>query len=274
LQAAEPSATRLVESDGLPPWFTFPLLDETGKGVCAFSTRLGGVSPAPFDSLNLGTTTRDDPAHVRRNREAWGRAVGHPILEWVNLEHGNVVHAVEAFHASYAGSGELPVGDAIVTDRPALPLTIYTADCVPIAFLDPDRPAIGLAHAGWRGTVKDVAGATVRAMGERFGSDPARLLCGLGASIGPCCFEVHDDVAGPVCARFPSWQESVVSLINTQKYSIDLWELNRLQLERAGVLRRHIAMSRLCTACRGDLFFSYRRDRRETGRLAMLLALR
>lgn len=270
-----PSDARLVEAEGQAPYFAFPLLEATGRVTCGFSTRRGGVSPAPFDSLNLGTTTRDDVENVRVNRARFGEALGgFEVLEYIRLVHGNAVHAVGQGSGAFDCGPEMAPADAVITDQPGLPLVIYTADCVPIVLFDPQRPALGLAHAGWRGTVDDVAGATVAAMQARYGTDPAQLLCGLGASIGPCCFEVHDDVAGPVRDRFPDWQDLVASLITNDKYSIDLWQLNVLQLQRAGVPRRNIAVSRLCTACRADLFFSYRRDRRETGRLAMLAALR
>lgn len=272
---SEPAAVQWNETPDGCPFYSFPLLDRSGLVSCGFSTRLGGVSPAPFDSLNLGTTTKDDPENVRANRARFGEALGGmPVLEWINLVHGRAVHEASTLEATFRCTPQTPEADAVITDRRELPLVIYTADCVPIVFVDPRTPAVGLAHAGWRGTVADIAGATVTAMKTRYGTDPAHLLCGLGASIGPCCFEVHDDVAGPVRAGYPQWQDSVVSLINAQKHSIDLWQLNALQLERVGVPRRNIAISRLCTACRADLFFSYRRDRRETGRLSMLVALR
>lgn len=271
LSAPPEDAVRRIEHDGLPPYYTFPLLEATERIVCAFTTRLGGVSEAPFNTLNLGLTTKDAAANVRENRERMRRAVGFPWLDWIRLEHGNRVHLVDGFPGDPT---ETPLGDALITSCPRLPLTIYYADCVPIVFLDADRPAIGVAHAGWRGTVDDVAAATVVAMQTHFGTDARRLLCGLGSSIGPCCFEVDDDVASVVRSRFPLWQDSVVGVRNNQKSSIDLWSLNKLQLERAGVPRQNIAISRLCTACRPDLFFSYRRDRKATGRLAMLVALR
>lgn len=277
-------AARRVDPTHLPSYFTFPLIDERGVAFCAFSTRLGGCSPPPFDSLNIGTTTRDDVENVRVNRARLSQAWGYPVEEWVQLEHGNAVHRVDVPNAVFTactrlpggaeGARLLPVGDALVTAQRGLPLTIYTADCVPLVILDPDTPAIGVVHAGWRGTVADVAAATVTALQTHYGARPARMLCGVGASIGPCCFEVDRDVSDAVRESFPQWQDLVVRAHNEKKSSVDLWELNTLQLERAGISRQNIAVSRLCTSCRTDLFYSYRRDRRETGRLALLAALR
>lgn len=273
MPAEASSSVRLIGREGQPPYFTFPLIDATGLVFCGFSTRRGGVSAPPFNSLNVGTTTGDEPTSVFDNRSRLERAFGYPVQEWISLAHGNEVHEVSSFHARYAPSPLLPEGDALISCHRDLPLTIYYADCVPIVLLDPQRPAIGLVHAGWRGTVANVVCRTVETMRERFGTDPSRLLCGLGASIGPCCFEVDNDVAAAVRSQFPSWQDSVVAVKNQAKSTIDLWQLNTFQLEQAGVPRQNIAISRLCTACREDLFFSYRRDRRQTGRLAMLVAL-
>lgn len=277
---------RWVEAPGAVPYFSFPQIDATRLVTCGFSTRLGGVSLPPFDCLNLGSTTKDDDAHVRVNRARFGTALGgYEVLEWIDLVHGNAVHeAVARDEGTFRRTAQTPRADAVISRVPGLPLVMYTADCVPIVLVDPATPAVGLAHAGWRGTVEDVAGATVAAMHARYGTDPGRLLTGIGASIGPCCFEVHADVADPVRARYPQWQDLVVPLNKVssssdalldsrEKYRVDLWQLNARQLERVGVPRRNIAISRLCTACRADLFFSYRRDRRETGRLSMFVAL-
>lgn len=274
-------AAVLVERDGHPPWFRFPYLDALEIAFCGFSTRRGGVSPAPYDSLNLGSTTRDDPANVAENRLRQALAFGYPLQEHIRLEHGCRVHLVEkcgdrsldSEMSDLSPHSGLPVADAVITRERGVPITIYYADCVPVVVMDPVRRAVGVAHAGWRGTVVEVARATVEAMGEQFGSRPSDLHAGIGSSIGPCCMEVGPEVVEAVGARFPQWQESVIRGTNRGTSTLDLWELNGLQLMGAGVPRNHIASSRLCTACRTDLFFSYRRDRRDTGRLAMLVCL-
>lgn len=270
----------LVREPGRAAWFRFPALDALNVAFCGFSTRIGGVSRKPYDTLNLGSTTGDDPSSVAENRRRMAEAVGYPLQEYIRLEHGNGVHHVEieGHHTQFGReismvSPDLVVADAVVTRQRQLPITIYYADCVPVVVVDPVRHAVGLAHAGWRGTVLDVAGATVRAMQLHFGSDAADLHAGIGSSIGPCCFDVGPEVTDAVRERFPQWQESLIQSSNRGTTTLDLWELNCLQMMGAGVPRRNIAMSRLCTACREDLFFSYRRDRRDTGRLAMLVCL-
>ena len=261
------NAVRRVETPGLPPYYVFPHLEP--HVFCGFTTRAGGVSVAPFDTLNLGTTTRDEAACVEENRRRMSAAFGHALGASIRLEHGCRVVRVDAGESV----ADKPCADAVITCARHLPVAIYYADCVPVILVDPRRRALALVHAGWRGTMVEVSVRAVEAMQEAFGTDPADLLGGIGSSIGPCCFEVGPDVKDVVCARFPQWQESLVSVDKDLNTRVDLWNLNLLQLEHAGVPRRNIAISRLCTACRDDLFFSYRRDRGQTGRLAMLAVL-
>lgn len=248
--------------DGEVPYFTFPALSETGRLRHAFSTRLGGVSPAPFDGLNLGLTTRDDPANVAENRRRFEAATGLPLTDTIALCHGTQVH----YATGAAPEGGLPVADAVVTDVIGLPITLFYADCCPVFILDPERPAVALVHAGWRGTVSNAVGSAMAAMQSWFGSEPAACVAAIGSSIGPCCFETDWDVAGQVLQHYPQWQDLVRKISN--KWAVDLWEMNARLLEQAGVSRSRVYLSRLCTACRPELFFSFRRDQRNTGRLA------
>lgn len=229
-----------------------------------FSTRVGGVSQGPYESLNIGQTTSDVPRRVHENRERLARALGVPLVRTLNMVHGAHVVRVD--------SNPAPVrtGDACITDRPGVAMMITTADCVPIFFHDPVRGAVGLAHAGWRGTVEGVAAATVAAMTREFGSSPADLQVALGPAIGPCCFEVDADVAGPFHHRFPG-KDLVADRVN--KFTVDLWRANRHVLLDAGVSEARICTSRICTSCRVDLFFSFRRDWKVTGRMAAVIAL-
>jgi YfiH family protein len=266
---SRPQPDAALEAGGDVPYYRFPALDVHGVAFHAFTTRLGGVSGAPYNSLNLGGTTRDDAASVQENRRRAERTFGHALEERIRLEHGKRVHVVE----DGAAPQKLAVADGLITRLRGVPLLIYYADCVPVLLLDPETPALGVVHAGWRGTVAGAAEEAVLAMREAFGTRPQSLLAGLGSSIGPCCMQVGDDVTSAIRAAYPSWQESVIHPHNMGKSTIDLWELNCLQLTRAGVPRENVAVSALCTACRKDLFFSYRRDQGDTGRLAMLAAL-
>jgi polyphenol oxidase len=153
--------------------------------------------------------------------------------------------------------------DAIITDRPRTWLTVRTADCVPVLFLGPDRGVIGVAHAGWRGTVGGIAAKVVRLMQEVFGCSLDLVQAAIGPSIGRCCYEVDEPVLGPLKRGFPFWAK-VVSDTGSGRGHLDLGRSNRLALETAGVQPSHIFAVNLCTACHPDLFHSYRRDGKGT----------
>lgn len=229
------------------------------------STRLGGVSQAEFASLNLGYTTGDELGRVDENRDRLARALGIGVPRVLRMEHGAGVVRLDR----PVGSERL-TGDACITDRRGVSLCITTADCVPVVFYDPRRPAVGLAHAGWRGTVAGVARATVERMQADYGSRPQELLVGIAPGIGPGNFLVDEDVAQAFDRTFPGQELAVERGV---KWSVDLCEANRLQLMACGVPAERISCARLCTAERSDLFFSYRRDRGRTGRMATAIAV-
>ena len=151
------------------------------------------------------------------------------------------------------------------------------ADCTPIFLFDPINSAIGLGHAGWKGTVRDLPGALVRAMTAEFGSDPAELLAGIGPAIGPCCYEVDEPVLSQVRATFADAGSLLLdgqngsSKAKGDRRYFDLPEANRRNLHRAGV--RQIEMAGVCTACRTDLFFSHRAEHGLTGRFGTIFIL-
>jgi YfiH family protein len=149
-----------------------------------------------------------------------------------------------------------PATDAIVTDVPAVAPGVFVADCVPLLLYDPRQHALGVVHAGWRGTVALIAAAAVARMTEAFGTRPAELLAGIGPSIGPCCYEVGDEVIAAWRAADVERAEAAVS--RPESYHFDLWMANRLALERAGVPRRRIEWSGRCVRCERERFFSYR----------------
>ena len=229
-----------------------------------FSTRLGGVSQGPYRGLNIGQTSADVPRRVHENRERLSRALGLPLVRILNMVHGTHVVRVDSAPATAR------TGDACITDRPGQAMMITTADCVPLFFHDPVREAVGLAHAGWRGTVAGMAEATVEALAREFGSRPGDLQVAVGPALGPCCFEVEADVAEAFRERFEG-QDLVSERGN--KFAVDLWQANLSCLLAAGVPEGQICVARLCTSCREDLFFSFRRDRKVTGRMAAVIAL-
>ena len=229
-----------------------------------FSTRLGGVSQGPYATLNIGQTSADVPRRVHENRVRLSRELGLPLHRTLNMEHGAHVVRVDA------SPPPVRTGDACISNRPGVAMMLTTADCVPVFYHDPRRGAVGLAHAGWRGTVAGVAATTVDAMVREFGCRPEDLQVVVGPAIGPCCFEVDEDVADPFRRKFPG-KDLVAGRVN--KFTVDLWRANLHVLVDAGVPEEQICLSRLCTSCREDLFFSFRRDRKLTGRMAAVIGL-
>ncbi|MGB3940455.1 MAG: peptidoglycan editing factor PgeF, partial [Candidatus Manganitrophaceae bacterium] len=185
-----------------------------------------------------------------------GRNENHDLREMVGGRSGN--HPVDE-------KTEL-TGDGLTTDRPRLMITVSTADCVPILLFDPVRRAVSAVHAGWRGTVLNISGKAVRAMTERYGSDPATLYAGIGPSIGPCCYEVGEEVWGEVERKYGAGS-AVIRGDQGGKARLDLPRLNRFQLVEAGILADRISSSGLCTACLPEFFYSYRRDQGKRGNM-------
>jgi YfiH family protein len=249
------------------PYFRFESFP--GQLRHAVFTRQGGVSPAPYHSLNLSVSVADDKANVYANRE---RAYGAHGRATETLVHAHLVHgaAVERVSASQYGQYVGPA-DAIISNQPGCGLAMNFADCAPILLYDPHRRAIGLGHAGWQGAVKDLPGAMVRAMAEAFGSQPADLLAAVGPCIGPCCYEVGEPVISAVQGAFEGGDALLLAVNSGPRPHLDLPQANRRCLQRAGV--GQVELSGLCTACRTDLFFSHRAEQGRTGRFGALLIL-
>jgi YfiH family protein len=223
--------------------------DAPGPYVAAFSTRRGGVSRPPFDTLNLGRLTADDPQHVAENRRRLCAELGTDVdrLRYGRQVHGRLVRR--------AGGGGKP-GDGVWTDAAAEPLLVVTADCLPVALArsNGDRPAIAALHVGWRGLLAGIVQSAVDALGG------GRLAAVIGPGIGPCCYEVGDEVARPFGQRFG---RGVV-----RARTVDLWRATDQALRAAGV--GAVTRVDLCTACNPALFFSHRRDEGRTGRQGLI----
>lgn len=259
-------STTLLVSVGPTKVVSFPHL--LARHGC--STRLGGVSPAPWDSLNTGFTVPDRAENVWENRRRFALCLEVDNLPWLlSMSHGTEVARVEEKipMAQDLSSPNRPrfEADACITDRPGVPLNLTVADCVPVFFHDPVAHCVGLAHAGWRGTVGGIVTNTLKAMQRAYGSKPSDVLIGIGPSIGPEAFEVGPEVVEQFRAAFPD--ESVIRPLAGGKALIDLWKANTLMALRGGAVESKIAVSGWCTVSHPDLFFSYRRDRGVCGRL-------
>jgi YfiH family protein len=233
-----------------------------------FTTRLGGISEGAFRSFNFGGAWGDDPAAVRENRRRLYAAAEITRLLSVVQVHGAEVHVVEPGQADEASLAGIKA-DALCARGlpPDTALGVYSADCTPILFADPATGAVAAAHAGWRGTVAGVAAATVRALERAFDVRPEDLHVAFGPSIGPCCFEVGDEVA----ALFPP---EVVRLGASPRGRplVDVRAANRAALRASGVRADRIDAEAPCTACRPERFFSFRRDGRPTGQHIAFIA--
>jgi YfiH family protein len=221
-----------------------------GPYEVVFSTREGGVSEGPWASLNLGRKTADKPERVDENRRRLCAEVGaDPEALALNYQH----HSATVVRARPGSRGEH--ADGLWTDEPGLPVLALTADCVPIALARADgaTPALAVLHAGWRGLLAGIVQAGVEALG------PGPVEAAIGPGIGPCCYEVGEEVARPFTARFGG----VVS-----GGRLDLWTASERALREAGCA--DIERLDLCTACAPERFFSHRRDGGVTGRQGVI----
>jgi YfiH family protein len=235
----------------------------------AVFTRRGGISPAPWTSLNVGGTVGDEVGRVRENRARSFSALRRPHDSMFDVWQ---VHSAAAIYADAPRppNQDPEQADIIFTDKPNITLYMRFADCVPILLYDPKRAVVGLAHAGWLGTVRGVSGASIQAMKDRFGSNPVDILAAVGPSIGVDHYEVGADVIAQVDRAFGSDANRLMEVREGRTY-FDLWTANRLQLARAGV--KQIEVSGLCTACHLDDWYSHRAEKGKTGRFGAMIAL-
>lgn len=246
----------------------------TAEGITVphcFTTRFGGVSEGYLSSLNLGIHRGDDPRNVERNYEILGDALGFDIhdLVFTRQTHTDIVRVVDEENRGEGLFRDVePECDALVTNTPGLVLAAFSADCTPILLHDTVTGAVGAVHAGWRGTVADIAGNAVRTMVREFGSRPEDIRAAIGPNIGVCCFETHEDVPNGVRAVLGEEAEAFIVLAG-EKFRVDLKGVNAALLRRAGV--RNIEISTDCTACRPDRFWSHRRVGNDRGSLAAVI---
>jgi YfiH family protein len=259
--------------------------------VHGFSTRPGGVSPLDGERvLNLGFTEGDTRENVIENRRRFQSALGANDLQLISLKqiHSDVVHLFDNIPAKSCS------GDASATNRPDLLLGVQTADCVPILLVDTKKRAVAAVHAGWRGTLARIVVKAIGRMQMQFGTKPADLLAAIGPAIGGCCYEVGTEVAIQFQSQFadaPEWfdefrtgdEPNPVQWLNMmppghqpppKNVLLDLKKANRAQLLDAGLRAQNIFVSDLCTACRRDLLFSYRKEGSQSGRMMSVIGLR
>lgn len=264
--------------------------------IHGFSTRTGGSSRAyGKPALNLGFTKDDARTAVERNRAAFLRALatGATPRTLITLRqiHSDIIHFVTSPPASQLA------GDGLITSTPGLLLAIQTADCLPVILVDPKRRAVGVFHAGWRGTVKRIVEKGVGEMHRHFGTRPRDLKAAIGPGIHGCCYEVGAEVrekfesqfayaanlfriveeSDPVREKYPMLFLTARAPGHSElpkKIFLDLVEANRQQLLSVGVPAKSIEASPLCTNCRTDILFSYRAEKGKTGRMLAAVGIR
>ena len=223
----------------------------------AFTTRRGGVSPAPYDSLNLGLYREDDPENVIKNHALLAEALGYDPKKLVMTHqvHSDTVRVVTSADANGINHHDYPESDALITNEPGVALWVFTADCTPILLHDPVTGAVGAVHAGWRGTAASIVSKTVEKMVSLYGCEAKNIHAAIGPNIGLCCFETDADVPE---AMIKAYGEEAKDHIRPKghKYYVNLKELNALALHRVGV--ESIAISDACTVCQCDRFWSHR----------------
>lgn len=263
-----------------PDLLQFDLFTGIRHGI---STRHGGVSGPPYESLNLGFSTPDDEARVAENRARFARSLGitPEALTTAHLTHGSEVAVFLAgspdswsrsWHPVRPGSDRFAwvfEADAVVSNVSGLTFLLTAADCTPILFLDRARAVVGAAHAGWRGTARGIAGNVIRQMTRSFGTDPADVVVGIGPSMGPCCYTVGDEVVN----AFETFGTHPVTVADGDALRLNLWSSNRAQLLAAGVPSSSIETMGLCTGCHVSDFFSHRAEAGRTGRMAGAIGL-
>ncbi len=258
----------MITSDDPIPLLHFRNLEMAGV-VNFITTREGGVSRSPFNSLNLGLHTHDNFENVIQNRSILASAVR---ISPSNFVYAQQIHSGKAIQVtkediSNSASAFSPETDALITDIHGISLMVMVADCVPVLLYDPVRGVIAAIHAGWRGTVKKIVCNTIGLMKSHYHCSPADLLAGIGPSSGPCCYEVGDDVKQEVVASF-GFTAGVIHSTANSKYLFDLWQANHKQLIDCGVEANNIEISGMCTQCNPDIFFSSRASHGVTGRFA------
>lgn len=225
----------------------------------AFSTRIGGVSSLPTASLSLGNFRQDSRENVLENRRRFQTALN--AADW-SLVTANQIHSadVRSIRDSKDANSEPTACDALTANLPRTLLAVQTADCLPVLLVDERTRAFAAIHAGWRGTLARIVARTLERMQQSFDTQPRDVLAAFGPAIGPCCFEVGPEVIDQFEKEFPVANNAISKRQPNGKAHLNLDHINRQILLEGGLRPERIFGCELCTFCRTDLFFSYRRE--------------
>ena len=271
------SKTMTLNNADTVPYLTYNSLSEINFINHAFSTRLGGVSEGEFTSMNMAFNRGDNPESVTENYKRICKSAGFDFdsLTASAQDHNTFVRAVTSENKGVGiyKPRDLQSVDALVTNEKGVTLVTYYADCTPLFFVDIKQKAIGLAHAGWRGTVGRIGEKVVKKMTELYGTNPADIVAAIGPAISVCCYEVDKPCADNFYALSDLDSSRFVFPKDNGKYMIDLLETNRQILVAAGVKNENITVSDVCTNCNSELLWSHRATKGKRGTMSAFMCI-
>ena len=256
-------------------YFTFPHFDKYNFVKHGFTSKLGGVSDGIYESLNLNFSVGDKHDNVIENYKIIAKALN---INFENLVLSSQIHEseIKCVNKSDRGKGitqsrDYEGIDGLITNEPEVALVTLYADCVPLFFLDPVKRVVGLAHAGWKGTVKEIGRKMVEKFVNQYRSNKEDILVGIGPSIGDCCYEVGEEVV----EQFKGIKASDNNIISKSnlKYMLDLWSINKDILIESGIKENNIVVTDICTNCNKDYLFSHRGHHGKRGGMAAIIQL-
>ena len=223
-----------------------------------------------IDFVNLVITTKNIDS---KNKEDLIKTFNKKEFNLNNLTSNKQIHSDIVNIIDDSNIGSKKEGDALITNIKDVPLLVFTADCVPIAIIDKKPKAIGAIHAGWRGTYSQIAKSTIELMNEKYNSNPNDLLCVIGPSIGPCCYEVSKELIEKFNTILTNSNEKFY-IIKENKYYLDLWKINEYILKSAGVKPNNIINLNICTSCNSEKFHSYRIHEKTDKRIGLMIQIK
>lgn len=260
------------------PYLTYNSLSEIDFINHAFSTRLGGVSTDEFTSMNLAFNRGDSPENVTENYKRFCKSAGfdYESLTASSQDHHTFVRAVtkENVGVGIYKPKDIESVDALITNEPGVTLVTYYADCTPLFFVDTKQKAIGLAHAGWRGTVGRIGDNVIKKMQSLYGTEPSDIKAAIGPAISVCCYEVDKPCADNFLALDGLDSTKFVFPKGNGKFMIDLLETNRQILVHAGVKNENITVSDVCTNCNSELLWSHRATKGHRGTMSAFMCIK
>ena len=216
-----------------------------------------------FSNINIDMASKSDKENLCKELN----------MNFDNLTNNKQTHSDIVNIIKKEDIGKIKEGDALVTNLKKTPLLVFVADCVPVAIVDTKKEAVALCHAGWRGTYSKITQKSIENMEKLYGTNPEDLVCVLGPSIGPCCYEVSKDLIEKFNTIITNRDEKFY-IIKESKYYLDLWKVNELILTSCGVKKENIVNLNICTSCNSDKFHSYRKQKKKKKRLGMILEVK